>query len=495
MVSRISSSKQLRQKLEGPVNSSMDPLSVTASVIAVLQAAQAVVSVCYDFRAAIKDSPWALTRITSSINELRLILSRLEEVANESESKSDETNIARLTTLEILCKDGGAINNCFEELKTLEKRLTPGSWAGKEGSKKRALIQSIGWQFKSDDAKETLQRLEGYKSTLNLAITMDQAALIKNMSKMITDVDENTRSLFKQFQDTSLDERNRSILQWLSPVDPSINHEAALKVRQAGTNDWFLSGKEFENWREAEKSFLWLSGFPGSGKTILMSTLINFLQHQTDRKDPVLLAYFYCDFRSPATRDPLNLAGSLLAQICFKLKSFPASLEVVFDRCEMSGSPYDRRTNLATITEILIEVASQEPVTIFVDGLDECEGRRDILDFFLELGTKGMLLNILVSSRDEVDIREALSDFPRMRLEAASANLDRDIDSYINYRLAHDRDFKWLKASFQQTMRDCLSTQAKGMYVLANNLISERSGLTFMLGFVGFNASLIRLQN
>jgi hypothetical protein len=152
----------------------MDPLSVTASVIAVLQAAQTVVSVCYDFRAAINDTPWALTRITSSINDLRLILRRLEEVANESELKSDETNLARLTTLEALCKDGGAISNCFEELKTLEKKLLPRSWAGKEGSKRRALIQSIGWQFKGGDAEETLRRLEGYKSTLNLAITMDQ---------------------------------------------------------------------------------------------------------------------------------------------------------------------------------------------------------------------------------------------------------------------------------------------------------------------------------
>jgi hypothetical protein len=441
----------------------MDPLSVTASVIAVLQAAQTVVSVCYDFRAAINDTPWALTRITSSINDLRLILSRLEEVANESELKSDGTNLARLTTLEALCKDGGAISNCFEELKTLEKKLLPRSWAGKEGSKRRALIQSIGWQFKGGDAEETLRRLEGYKSTLNLAITMDQAALIKNMSKVMTDVDENTRSLFKQFQDISLDERNRSILRWLSPVDPFINHNIALKIRQPGTNDWFLSCKDFENWREAKKSFLWLSGFPGSGKTVLMSTLINFLQHQTDRKEPALVAYFYCDFRNPDTRDPLNLAGSLLAQICFKQKSCPASLETAFDSCQMSGSPYGRRTNLATITDMILEVASQHRVTIFVDGLDECEGREDILDLFRQLGTQGTLLNILVSSRDEADIREALSEFPRMRLETASACLDRDIDSYINHRLAHDRDFKWLKPYFQQIISQRLSTQAKGM--------------------------------
>jgi hypothetical protein len=359
--------------------------------------------------------------------------------------------------------EGGAISNCLAELQTLEKKLVPGRWAGKDGGKRRALIQSIGWQFKGKEAEEMLQRLEGYKSTLNLAITMDQAALIKNMSKMMTDIDENTRSLFKQFQDISLDDRKRSILQWLSPVDPSVYHEATMKVRQTGTNDWFLSCKEFKNWKETEKSFLWLSGFPGSGKTSLMSTLIDFLQQRTDENDHGLLAYFYCDFRNPETRDPLNLAGSLLAQICFKLRSSPVSLEDAFDRCKVSQSPYGKRTNLGTITEVLIEIASQHRVTILVDGLDECERRRDILGLFRQLGLKGLYINILVSSRDETDIRETLSEFPRMQLEAASACLDHDIDNYIKYRLGNNREFKWLKQSFQLAIQESLSSQAKGM--------------------------------
>lgn len=272
----------------------MDPLSVTASVIAVLQAANTVISICYDFRAAIKDQPWALTRIATSINELRLILGRLETLANESElGFGDRASSARLSTLEALCQDGGTIKECFADLKMLECKLGYGNWAGKEGSKRRALIQSIGWQLKGKDAEDMLKRLDGYKTTLNLAITMDQAALTKAMSETMKDVDENTRSLFKQFQGMSLDDRRRSILQWLSPVDPSISQESAVKIHQSGTNNWFLACKEFESWRDANKSFLWLSGFPGSGKTILMSSAIASLQQSRNRKNTPLLAYFF----------------------------------------------------------------------------------------------------------------------------------------------------------------------------------------------------------
>lgn len=145
--------------------SQMDPLSVTPSVVAVLQAANTVISICYDFRAAIRDSPWALTRITSSINELHLILSRLEQVANETELSFDKTNVARLSTLEVLCREGGAISKCFQELVALEKKLVPGSWAGEEGSKRRALVQSIGWQFKGKECRRdssTVGRLQKY---------------------------------------------------------------------------------------------------------------------------------------------------------------------------------------------------------------------------------------------------------------------------------------------------------------------------------------------
>jgi hypothetical protein len=66
----------------------------------------------------------------------------------------------------------------------------------KETSKRRALIQSIGWQLKAKDAEDLLKRLEGYKSTLNLAITLDQSVLIKSMNQTMKEVDQNTESMF-----------------------------------------------------------------------------------------------------------------------------------------------------------------------------------------------------------------------------------------------------------------------------------------------------------
>jgi hypothetical protein len=57
----------------------MDPLSVTASIIAVLQATSAVLSICYDYRCAIKHSPWGLERAVDEIRDLRNVLESLKQ--------------------------------------------------------------------------------------------------------------------------------------------------------------------------------------------------------------------------------------------------------------------------------------------------------------------------------------------------------------------------------------------------------------------------------
>jgi len=56
------------------------------------------------------------------------------------------------------------------------------------------------------------------------------------------------------------DERYRKIYQWLSPPDPSTNHNAACKKRQSKTGAWFIEGNQFAKWKWSSNSFLWLYG-------------------------------------------------------------------------------------------------------------------------------------------------------------------------------------------------------------------------------------------
>jgi hypothetical protein len=56
------------------------------------------------------------------------------------------------------------------------------------------------------------------------------------------------------------DGRRQKLHQWLSPPDPSLNHNAACKKRQPTTGEWFLTSDHFEEWKMSPNSFLWLHG-------------------------------------------------------------------------------------------------------------------------------------------------------------------------------------------------------------------------------------------
>jgi hypothetical protein len=46
---------------------------------------------------------------------------------------------------------------------------------------------------------------------------------------------------------------------WLSPLDPSTNHEIAYNAHHDGTATWFFQGDIFEEWRSTP-SLLWIHG-------------------------------------------------------------------------------------------------------------------------------------------------------------------------------------------------------------------------------------------
>ena len=56
----------------------------------------------------------------------------------------------------------------------------------------------------------------------------------------------------KRLKDTALDK-------WLSPQDPSSNHNIACSSHHEGTGEWFIQGSIFTEWKSTG-SLLWLHG-------------------------------------------------------------------------------------------------------------------------------------------------------------------------------------------------------------------------------------------
>jgi len=51
----------------------------------------------------------------------------------------------------------------------------------------------------------------------------------------------------------------RDVYTWLSPPDPSTNHNIACEAHHNGTAQWFIQGSTFSEWK-ALGSLLWIHG-------------------------------------------------------------------------------------------------------------------------------------------------------------------------------------------------------------------------------------------
>ena len=112
---------------------------------------------------AVKNAPKDIRAIIKELQSLRNVLERLELLATNEET----TGSSRLSTLARLRESDGLLAECMKELGELEKKLKlPEGWNGR----KKALI----WPLGEGDVRKTLNILERAKTTLNLALVVDQ---------------------------------------------------------------------------------------------------------------------------------------------------------------------------------------------------------------------------------------------------------------------------------------------------------------------------------
>ena len=144
----------------------MDGFSAAANIITVIQAANTVISICYDFRAALKKSPWALTRVLDELSDLRSVLENLENLYNSSTPPSPSGTAKSPTSQKSI---SGPLSTCLAALNHLEG-LLGSSLLTRRNSKWQALTEAVTWQFKDNEILEILNRIERCKSTLKLDI-------------------------------------------------------------------------------------------------------------------------------------------------------------------------------------------------------------------------------------------------------------------------------------------------------------------------------------
>lgn len=191
------------------------------------------------------------------------------------------------------------------------------------------------------------------------------------------------------------------------------------------------------------------------------SNVVEYLKMTTSElSGHVQMACFYCDFRRAESRDPVNVVGTLVKQYCSQIGSFPEELELAFTHSNSGAQK--RKPTLFTLVETLKMLAKQTRVALLIDALDECDERGDILSAISSLSAADNI-NILITSRAELDIEEGLQNFTLLRIESKLQAVSEDIRAYISHRLEKDQKLRWLSPSLKSDITELLNSRSHGM--------------------------------
>ncbi|KAH7329590.1 hypothetical protein B0I35DRAFT_420512 [Stachybotrys elegans] len=199
----------------------------------------------------------------------------------------------------------------------------------------------------------------------------------------------------------------RFVLQWLSPFANDLEQEKFRKIRSVCKDPgrWLLDNGQFRTWLDSQsqsKPFLWLSGMPGSGKTILASVIVDAVKDMP--KAEVL--FFYCKHKEEGRDSFIGVARALLVQM---LGQRPYLLSLLYEKASTDSSVV-LKSEAAAKDLMKLGFCSYKQLYIILDGLDECDEveRREIAAWFQAvtddlLGTGSCSIKCLfVSQHDKI---------------------------------------------------------------------------------------------
>ncbi|KAL5090457.1 hypothetical protein Trisim1_004354 [Trichoderma cf. simile WF8] len=266
---------------------------------------------------------------------------------------------------------------------------------------------------------------------------------------------------------------HEEFLDWLSDIDPSSTYNDARVRYENGTNEWLLKGSQkFKAWETTAKSLIWLHGKAGSGKSVLTSSVIDYLKDRHTLKPSTALAYFYFSFSDIKKQQVNEMLASLIKQVCSNRLGV-SQLHAIkrLNDYKTKGQRPDTQTLEAVL---LSSTSGYSAVYIIIDGLDECPllgGQREQLLKSLRriLAAASDNFHTFLTSRKEPDInlgiRPLLSSPAKIEIDLLSHQqaINDDIQQYINLTLATD-DFNTWPDEVKEEARQLLIRKADCMF-------------------------------
>ncbi|KAK6202220.1 hypothetical protein LQW54_008932 [Pestalotiopsis sp. IQ-011] len=266
----------------------MEALGAAPSIIAVLEVSGKVLSHIRSAKGAKKDRQ----RLRDEVQACDDMLQQLQD--NVDDPGEDMAWSEKITALG---RPGAPLYRLHVTLTIINDKLEDSS---KTGSRFSEIVASLKWPFdeKEVDKLLLLQKIE--------ETSIENNQYLKELLWSLEDTSRSWEGHFLQLEvgvDTMIRsqetqeerENNRTILDWLSPLDFTSQQNDFIRRRQADTGLWLLQSEEYQHWVTTAKETLFCPGMPGAGKTIIASIVIEDLYERYRNQSKFLLAQLHMD--------------------------------------------------------------------------------------------------------------------------------------------------------------------------------------------------------
>jgi hypothetical protein len=262
-------------------------------------------------------------------------------------------------------------------------------------------------------------------------------------------------------------------------TDPRVDRQEIENRKDSLMDDsceWIVDNPSFQETIDSDDDhLLWIHGEPGKGKTMIAMFLVDLFTAKFAGYHHKKLCYFFCDNTTDKRNTTLNALMSIVHQV---LKQ--CSKNVLLEDFQSQGAQMFSSVEAVWICLMRVLASSTfSTVQIVIDGLDECD--RDSLDSFLSLVTgqfskraKGQyIVKWILTSRNEVAIREYLGPFPDLDLEGNSAQVSEAVDAFINAKVDELAARKRYDEALKLFVVESLREKAEGTFLWVSLACTE----------------------